>query len=271
MRSISNRPDSGKTEPPNLYGEVVKLNITKETQDGERILKILQVRIGGVLNPGDYNDFTLFIPIQDAIAISRWAEGDQRPTVENNYVRVVVKVDDMTNVLGVVSQLEAMGLDPDAQMSTVERANALYVLIQIMLALIGLIALIVAAIGIANTMTMAIMERTREIGLMKALGATNVDVLLIFLGEAIGIGLIGGLGGVGFGTFSAYAIENLASQVLTILPQNAPGPGISLSVHIPSWLFLFCILFAALIGLFSGLYPSMRAANLTPIDALKYE
>jgi putative ABC transport system permease protein len=135
----------------------------------------------------------------------------------------------------------------------------------------GAIALLVAAIGIANTMTMAILERTREIGLMKAVGATNRHVLTVFLGEAAGIGFLGGLGGIIFGwglgqIANVFVLAYLAGQSV----QNGSPPPTA-AVSTPAWLPLFSLVFATIIGLLSGLYPALSAATLSPIKALKYE
>ena len=120
-------------------------------------------------------------------------------------------------------------------------------------------------------MTMAILERTREIGLMKAIGATNRDILSIFLGEAASIGFMGGLLGTLLGWGLGQIFNSLFTGALSaFLPMPASGSPAGL-VTTPLWLVVFAILFATLIGLLSGLYPSIRAALLEPVIALKYE
>jgi putative ABC transport system permease protein len=120
-------------------------------------------------------------------------------------------------------------------------------------------------------MTMAILERTREIGLMKAIGATNRNVLSIFLGEAAGIGFIGGLGGVGIGWLAGLAINVFTLPYLASQAAEMGTPPPEAAVYTPIWLPVFAILFATIIGLISGLYPALRAATLIPVIALKYE
>jgi putative ABC transport system permease protein len=136
---------------------------------------------------------------------------------------------------------------------------------------VGAIALLVAAIGIANTMAMAILERTREIGVMKAIGATNRDVLSVFLGEAAGIGFLGGLGGVLVGWSAGQVINVFALAYLAGQAAQTGGPPPTTAVYTPPWLPIFALVFATLIGLISGLYPALRAATLVPVTALKYE
>jgi len=124
-------------------------------------------------------------------------------------------------------------------------------------------------------MTMAIYERTREIGLMKAVGATNRDVMSVFLGEAGGIGLLGGLGGVVIGAGLGALIDLIAGTYLAaqaVQQSGASASGVSISlIYTPLWLPLFALGFATLVGVVSGLYPAMRAAALSPVAALKHE
>jgi putative ABC transport system permease protein len=120
-------------------------------------------------------------------------------------------------------------------------------------------------------MTMSILERTREIGLMKAVGATNQDVLSIFLGEAAGIGFIGGLGGVllGWGSSAILNLIGLSYFASQVSEQGGMPP--TLVTTTPLWLPIFGLVFATLVGLISGLYPALRAATMVPVNALKYE
>jgi len=153
----------------------------------------------------------------------------------------------------------------------VESVNNLYLVLQVVFGGVGAIALLVAAIGIANTMTMAILERTKEIGLMKALGANNRDILAVFLGEAGGIGLIGGLGGISLGWVAGQVINVVALAYLAGQSVETGMPPPTVAVYTPTWLPISALTFSTLIGLASGLFPALRAANLMPVAALKYE
>jgi len=127
---------------------------------------------------------------------------------------------------------------------------------------IAAISLIVGGINIANTMFTSVLERTSEIGVMKAIGAQNKDILYIFLVEAGILGLIGGSLGIVFGLGVAKSIEYIAvSQLATEL----------LQVSTPVWLFVFSIAFSFLAGAVSGLYPSWKATRIRPVEALRYE
>ena len=183
---------------------------------------------------------------------------------------LVVKADNPDIVLDVADQINALGFMANTPQSYLEGINSFFMVLQIIFGGVGAIALIVAAIGIANTMTMAILERTREIGLMKAVGATNKDVLSIFLGEAAGIGFVGGLGGVLLGWGASGMLNVLAMSYFA--SQASMGGSIpSTATSTPFWLPVFALVFSTVVGLLSGLYPAMRAATLVPVNALKYE
>jgi putative ABC transport system permease protein len=209
--------------------------------------------------------------LEDVKAFNEWAMGRRINYNKDGYSMVIVKVKSADQVLNINDQITAMGYQTYTSQSFVQGINNFYLVLQIIFGGVGAIALLVAAIGIANTMAMAILERTREIGLMKAVGATNRDVLSIFLGEAAGIGFLGGLGGVLVGWLAGQGINvaalvyfaNQASQ------QGAAPP--SVAVYTPAWLPLFALFFATLIGFLSGLYPALRAATMIPVLALKYE
>jgi putative ABC transport system permease protein len=167
-------------------------------------------------------------------------------------------------------QITDMGFQAFTPQS-VQGINNFYVILQFIFGGVGAIALLVAAIGIANTMAMSILERTREIGLMKAVGATNRDVLAIFLGEAAGIGFLGGLGGVIIGWLAGQGINVIAIVYLANQAGQQGGMPPSVAVYTPFWLPLFALIFSTIIGMISGFYPALRAATMIPVVALKYE
>jgi putative ABC transport system permease protein len=132
---------------------------------------------------------------------------------------------------------------------------------------IAAISLLVGAIGIANTMFMSVMERTRQIGTLKALGSTNFEIMKLFLLESAMIGFMGGLIGVFLGFIAAGTISELGVRLTGI---GGRGGGSSIAVITPD-LVLFSIGFSVFIGAISGLIPARRAASLQPIEALRYE
>ena len=144
---------------------------------------------------------------------------------------------------------------------------------QMMLGGLGAISLIVAALGITNTMIMSISERTKEIGVMKSLGCYVYDIRVLFLGEAGAIGFIGGVIGSAI-SFVISFIINLVSLGISpgnILPAVFGGEGISRVSVIPPWLYLFALVFSVFIGLGSGYYPANKAVQIPALEAIKSE
>ena len=134
--------------------------------------------------------------------------------------------------------------------------------IQAVVVAIAAISLIVGAIGIMNTMYTAVLERTKEIGVMKAVGARNEDIIMIFLIESGSLGFIGGLIGIAIGLGAANIIAFIARQALgSNLFQVSVDPSILLGI----------LAFSFVIGAFSGVLPALQASNLKPVDALRYE
>ncbi len=143
----------------------------------------------------------------------------------------------------------------------VNEFNAILGMVNIVLVGIAAISLIVGGLGVMNTMFTSVLERTREIGIMKAIGARNGDVLFLFLIESGYIGLVGAFIGAILGTLGAYLVEWIARLWDFYL----------LSIHVEPTLILFSLLFGFVIGVVSGVLPALRAARLNPVDALRYE
>jgi putative ABC transport system permease protein len=209
--------------------------------------------------------------MEDVTAFNEWAMGRRINRNRDGYNMAIVKVANASRVLDIADTIKNLGYQVYTPASFVQGINSFYVILQVIFGGVGAIALLVAAIGIANTMAMAILERTREIGLMKAIGATNRDVLSVFLGEAAGIGFIGGLGGVLLGWSAGQILNVLALAYFAGQTAQTGGLPPTVAVYTPTWLPVFALVFATLIGLISGLYPALRAATLIPVNALKYE
>lgn len=266
------RPGQETPTPPELLGQTIKLDLLKYDQDGNEIRKSVPLKIVGVLNEfkGE-SDYSVYMPMSDITTYNQWILGRRINRARDGYQQLVVNVENVDQVLEISDQITQLGYQAYTPQSYVQGINSFFLILQVIFGGVGAIALLVAAIGIANTMAMAILERTREIGLMKAIGATNRDVLTIFLGEASGIGFLGGLGGVILGWTAGQVINVLALSYLAGQSAQQGGPPPSTAVYTPLWLPIFALIFATLIGLISGLYPALRAATMVPITALKYE
>jgi len=136
----------------------------------------------------------------------------------------------------------------------------------IFLGAIAAVSLIVGAVGIANTMFTSVLEKTKEIGIMKAIGARNFDIMIIFLLNSALVGLAGGLFGIALGA----GISSLLPNLIARLPGLGGGPG-GLQTVIPTSLLIEAIVISVLIGMIAGVIPAYRASKLKPVDALRYE
>ena len=266
------RPNQKSPAPPDLLGQQVSIVITRSTQDGKQENKTIRLTVTGVLTENRSEaDNMVIIHMDDMTAMNEWVMGKRINRNSEGYDTLVVKTESSDKVVGITKQINDLKYQANSPQEFVQSINGFFVIMQIVFGGVGAIALLVAAIGIVNTMTMAILERTREIGLMKAVGATNRDVLSIFLGEAAGIGFIGGLMGVLLGWVGGKVLDVIAISVLTARAAQNGGTPPTVAVYTPLWLPIFALLFATLIGLISGLFPALRAASLVPIIALKYE
>jgi putative ABC transport system permease protein len=249
-------------------GRSITLRLLKFDEEGKEISRSERMRVVGVL-ASDNESRSVYVSLQQADDFNRWFTGKRR-NPRDGFMEAQVKVEDRASVSGVQAELDGMGFNTFSAQQILEGVGRVFLIMQAVLGGVGAIALLVAAFGIANTMTMAIYERTKEIGIMKAIGATNNDVLQVFLAEAAAIGLFGGVVGVSTGWGVGKLIDLfIRTQLLGGqggAPPETPPPSI---VVTPLWLMAFALAFATLVGLISGIYPALRAANMKPLRALR--
>jgi putative ABC transport system permease protein len=182
------------------------------------------------------------------------------------YSSISVRVKNPAQVQGVEDAIKKMGF---TTFSILDASNSLRQVFRVLYAFLGIfgsLALTVASIGIVNTLVMAILERRREIGIMKAIGASDGDVKKLFFAEAGAMGILGGIVGVALG----WAIGQIINFGINIYLKSQSVPPEHFWA-VPLWLVVFSIIFAFLVSLVSGLYPASRAAKLDPVQALRYE
>lgn len=182
-----------------------------------------------------------------------------------NYSKVKVKVDTEESLNPVRDTIIEKGYVVSALSDIIDQANQIFKFVQIVLASFGIVALIVSAIGMFNTMTITLLERTQEIGIMKALGATAGDIWLMFLTEALVIGFLGGFMGLVIG----LAGGEIFNYGLNALAGAMGGQRIDI-FFTPVWFSVTILVFSTFVGFATGFYPSRRAAKINVLDALRY-
>lgn len=184
----------------------------------------------------------------------------------DDYRSAKIKVNDVVNINKVKTEVATMGYNATAVADTLDQMNKVFRVVRIVLGALGIIALVVASIGMFNTMTISLLERTREIGIMKALGAGNFDVWKLFLSEAIMVGFLGGT----VGTFIGWSMGKVFNLAINMLASSLGGQKVNLFVT-PLWFIISIIAFSFFVGFFTGIYPARRAARINPLEALRYE
>ncbi|MDR3674628.1 MAG: FtsX-like permease family protein [Acidobacteriota bacterium] len=182
------------------------------------------------------------------------------------YTQLSVRVQNSRDVPRVEDAIHRMGLGAFSLLDASRNLQRFFTVLDLFLGIFGSLALAVASLGIINTLVMAILERRREIGILKALGASDSDVKMLFFAEAGAMGIVGGLLGVGLGWMIGKVI-NTATNIY-LHRQNLPSETFW---SVPWWLVLGALGFSLVVSLLSGLYPAARAARLDPVKALRYE
>jgi putative ABC transport system permease protein len=240
--------------------------------------KELRLKIVGVVETepaagyGGYGNARLLIPLETAATLRAAQVNDLRDIVRDSaankttYPSLSVRAKSPSQVEALEASIKNLGFNAFSLLDASKSLRTFFSVFDLLLGIFGSLALAVATLGIVNTLVMAILERRREIGVLKALGAADSDVQRLFFVEAGVMGLLGGIFGVVFGWLLGRAITYGTNVYLHRQNLNS----IELS-SVPWWLVLSALGFAVLVSLAAGLYPASRAARLNPVDALRYE
>jgi ABC-type antimicrobial peptide transport system permease subunit len=300
--SSSAATDSGKAatekkeskdeeEPPGFFGLPLDEGESTDKRSGELVAKTF--RIVGVLNTeikegagqgglrGLLPDARIYIPLKAArewskehrspmglvaLALARQS-GSLNQSQSEGYDSAVVRVTDPVVMTEVRRQLTEKGFGSFSIVDQLDQIRTVFLIIDSVLGLLGGISLLVASFGIANTMIMSILERTREIGIMKAIGAEDREIKLIFFFEAAVIGLTGGV----IGSLAAWGIDAVANRLAYRFILKPQGGSFVDFFYLPPYLWLGAITFALSVSILAALYPAARAARIDPVRALRHD
>lgn len=275
---------NGKELPPFVDIDKDKMTLTIKTGEGStEKSRSWELEIVGVLEPdgakGYWTQSGIVLRIQDMKMLQK-IYNDMTKTKEESksYDQVYVKVDDLSNVTDVEAAIHELGFTNTYSMNQQREEMQKQVMnSQMIFGGIAAVSLLVAAINIINTMTMAIYERTREIGVMKVLGCELGNIRTMFLLESSTIGFIGGLIGLGISLIASFVLNNLSTLGQGLDLSGLMGGGYymgggggTISI-IPPWLMLAALVFATLVGLVAGILPANKAVKISALEAIRHE
>lgn len=203
---------------------------------------------------------------QVALALARQS-GQLGQEQSEGYFSAVVRVNDPVAITEVRKRVSELGFASFSIVDQLDQIRTVFLILDSVLGLLGGISLLVASFGIANTMIMSILERTREIGIMKAIGAEDREIKLIFFFEAAVIGLTGGV----IGVLAAWGIDGIANRLAYRFILKPQGASFIDFFSLPPYLWLGAILFALGVSILAALYPAARAARIDPVRALRHD
>lgn len=184
----------------------------------------------------------------------------------SEYERAQVRVEASQYLDLVSTAVVDLGFGVTALSKTVDQANKIFQGIQAVLAVFGGIALVVSAIGMFNTMTVTLLERTGEIGIMRTLGASSNDIKILFVSESVIVGFLGGIVGILIGVSIGFTLNTMVN----VAASNFGGKSVALFAY-PLGFIMFIAAFSAIVGFLTGVFPARRAAGLNPLDAIRYK
>lgn len=236
--------------------------------------KLYKLDVVGYLEADNENNYQCFMDYDSYVKLykeyNKTLPSEQRIPAKDigQFTTIKVKVNELANVAAVQDLIKEQGFEVYSLMEYVNSMQEQTMTLRMILGGLGAISLLVAALGITNTMIMSIYERTREIGIMKVIGCQVGDVRNSFLLEAAFIGLAGGVLGCGLSYLLSFIMNQLASTGGMDIIGMGGMSGVEISI-IPPWLCLAALVFSTAVGVVSGIMPAFRATRLSALEAMK--
>jgi len=249
------------TEYLNLFGfdkdeildKTLEMEIVNHLPSDEEEIAPIQVTIIGVIED-DYPPVA-YLKIESV-----------QEYVGENYSQATVVVSNESSLDTIRKQIESLGMETFSVMDTIVQVETLFSYIRYGLLFFGIVAFLISFLGMVNTLVVSLLERTREVGLMKIVGMKKNDIMTIFITESMLIGFLGGILGIIFGYIGGYIV----SLLVYILSLSRGVDFVAIS-YIPLYVVLAVVVLTTLLGFTTGLYPAKRAIKIPPLDALRYE
>jgi len=239
------------------------------------VRKTQRLKVMGIIDEEPYGGMRtvsrgrIFLPVDLTAKLNMAEFSDMRSSLRGHgrtYMTLTVRVKDPAKVAQVQDAIKQMGFRTFSVLDATKSLRRFFTVLDLFLGIFGSLALAVATLAIINTLVMAVLERRREIGVMKAIGASDGDVKRLFFAEAGAMGFFGGVLGIALG----FAIGKAINIGTGIYLHNHQLPAEAVWI-MPSWLIGAAIVFSVVVSLLAGLYPASRAARLDPVQTLKYE
>lgn len=244
----------GISDPNKANGKVLRLDILASGADSEKRHLPADATIKGVVDTGAGAEIYMSDTFFSAAGVA-------------NFSQLKVVAADRSNVSAIRKHIEALGFTTASPLDTLAQINQVFTFFNFILAGFGGIGMLIAVLGMFNTLTISLLERTREIALMISLGARRKDIRRLFIAEAIGLAILGGVAGIAAAWLFGVAINSLLTGVA-----HARGVTDAVSIFsLPWWLMLSTLGLVVVVALLVVAYPAWRAVRVNPIEALRHE
>lgn len=252
-----------------VIGHTMEIEVSLPKIEGlpQKYPLILKVEVAGVINRAFKNGGNI-ITTSDELAskIQNYYMNSTDYLNKNGYTNAQIEANSMDNVSKIDDSIKKLGYTTQSQISYVNQMNNMMTIVKVLLTAAGIIVLLVASIGVINTMSMAVYEKTKSIGIMKAQGASRKNIRRMFVVQSGSLGFIG----AAFGSIIALIIGTIVNKVLVMNQIGGFQEGMKM-VDIRLSTIVFTILFTIIVAMIAGIIPARKAAKLNPVDSLRFE